>query len=179
MHRVNISLPEEIMLRLEPIKDRINISQVCREAIEGRIATFERASEQGGTALDVNDLITRFRKERALVEGRWENLGKQNAATWLLTVSYVELINVVEHTRTPNFSYYKLPHSAFRMMRHDMEKSGGSLEGPPSVAYKTAWLDYVTEISDQIKGELEHVEVTHPSESPQQDLVTDTVQAAG
>ena len=106
-------------------------------------------------------------------------LGRQNAATWLLTVAYLELKNVVEHTRTSKMSYYKLPRPAFRVMRQDMKKSGGSLEGSPSVAYKTAWLDYVTEIWAQIKRELENVEVTQSGESAEQDQVRDTIQTAG
>ena len=41
--RIGINIPNELHRRLEPLKQHINISQICREAIEERIGCYEKA----------------------------------------------------------------------------------------------------------------------------------------
>ena len=41
MARISISIPDELAARLEPVKDHLNVSQVCRDALEHRITAFE------------------------------------------------------------------------------------------------------------------------------------------
>ena len=112
----------------------------------------------------MESLVTRLREERMLTEGKWENLGKHNAGAWLGSASYVELKNVVEHQSISNMEKYKLPKDAFRMMQQDMKEAKSSLEGSPAMVYKTAWLDYVKEVWDQIQ---QHVEGSEESQIPE------------
>ncbi len=155
MPRMSISLPEQLMTRLEPLKDRVNISQVCREALESRIVTFEQASGKNGDSLDIENLVARLREERTMAEGKWEDLGAHNAALWLNTVSYLELKNVVEHDGSSNTDEYRLPRGAFRVMKQDMKGANGGLEGQAAAAYKTAWLDNVKNVWAQIQDQVE------------------------
>ena len=158
MSRISISVSEELMARLEPVKERINVSHVCREALERRIGSLERASEQGSEELDLEGLIDRLREERTVAEGRFEQLGRRNAATWLATASYAELKRVAENHVTVSMEKYKLPRSCFRQMKQDMEAAKVGSDGLHSVAYKTSWLDYVRAIWAQL---LERVEDTN------------------
>ena len=143
---------------MEPVKEKINVSLVCREAIERRIASLERVAEQGSEDLDLEDLIDRLHEERTVAEGRFELLGRRNAAAWLGTVSYVELKRVAENHATASMEKYKLSHSSFRQMKQDMEAARVGSDSLHSVSYKTAWIDYVRAIWAQV---LERVEDTN------------------
>ena len=150
MPRISVSLPEELIRRLEPIKDRINISQVCREALERRAAAFERAAEEQGDDTHLVSLIARLREEKEVVEGKFEELGRRAAAVWLSTASYAELSETMENQSTSEMDKYRLPRPAFRIMRRDMKEAAVSSEGAHAVAYKTAWLDYVRSVWSQV-----------------------------
>ena len=155
MARVSISIPNKLMTRLEPIKDGINISQLCREAIEQRVAAFERASNGEGKTLDLDGLVRRLREERELSEGNFEQLGKDNAATWMSSASYQEGKAVTDNQGPVNMRSYRLPRAAFKIMKHDMEEAQLDCEGPHTVGYKTAWLDYVRTVWAQVVDRVE------------------------
>ncbi len=165
MSRVSISLPDELMTRLEPLKKGINVSQVCREALERRIAIFEQATVENGADLDTVGLIDRLREERALVESKVEDLGRRNAAAWLATASYLELKSVLEEQATGDITKYRLPKTAFRAAKVDLRETVGGFNGLPAVAYKTAWLDYVKAIWDRVKNDAEVAEETQTAEA--------------
>jgi len=173
MARISISIPEKLMAKLEPIKDGINISQLCREALERRVAAFERAA--GDESLDLDGLVKRLRDERSMEESNFGKLGKDNAGRWLNSVSYLELKNIVENNSSPNMSKYKLPRAAFKIMNQDMAEANVSCESGQAVAYKTAWLDYVRLVWAQVDDQIEssnhnngvdaHPENSHHSET--------------
>ena len=87
MGRISISLPDSLMAKLEPIKDGINISQLCREALEQRVAAYQRAASRNGNDLDLDTLVQRLRRERDLFGGKFEQRANDNAAAWLSTAS--------------------------------------------------------------------------------------------
>ena len=162
MARISISIPDKLMAKLEPIKDSINVSQLCREALERRVAAFERAA--GHDALDLDGLVQRLQEERSLEGSKFENLGKRNAGRWLNTVSYLELKNIGGNLTTSNMSKYKLPRAAFQIMKQDMAEANVSCEGGHAVAYKTAWLDYVRSVCAQVVDRLEKPNHKQPVE---------------
>ena len=127
---------------------------MCREALEQRVVAYERASDRNGNILDFDALLHRLREERDRVGGKFDQLGKNNAAVWLSTAAYLEIQNVAEHSRADRMYKYKLPRAAFNVMKQDMEDLQLTCDGPQAVVYKTAWLDYVkavwSEIMDQI-----------------------------
>ena len=177
MPKITVSIPTELTAKLEPIKEKINVSQVCREALEARIASFERVADQQDGEVDLDALIARLRAERTVVEGKFEELGRRNAATWLSTASYLEFKAVVDNHTPSNMDKYKLPRSAFRTMRRDMEKARAKLDGPQAVAYKRGWLDCArtvwAEVSDQVRQADETVD-----DMESVDGKNDSVQAA-
>ena len=156
MPRISVSLPDELMARLEPVKDRINVSQECREALERRIASFERLAEQQNGDIDMPELVERLREERTLVEGRFEQLARTNAARWLSTAGYSEFKLVVDGRAAVDVETYRLPKAAFKQMKKDVEEARLGSNGVHATAYKTAWLDYVgsiwSEVVDQVEG---------------------------
>ena len=139
MGRISISLPDSLMVKLEPIKDEINISQLCREALEQRVAAYQRAASRNGNDLDFDALVQRLRGERDKFGGKFEELGKNNAAAWLTVASYLEIQNVAEHCHSNGMLKYKLPRAAFSAMKQDMQEMKLSCDGAQAVVYKTAF----------------------------------------
>ena len=162
MARISISIPDELMAKLAPIKDGINISQMCREALERRVASCEKAA--GKDALDLDGLVQRLRDEKTGAESRFEDLGKTNAGFWLSSVSFLELKNMAENPSSSNMSKYKLPRAAFKVMKRDMAEADVDCEGSPAVAYKTAWLDYVRSVWTQVVDRIEDAKQGKPAE---------------
>ena len=162
MARISISIPDKLMERLEPIKDNINISRLCREALEQRLKAFERAARRDGDVLDLDSLVLRLREEKDASGVQFEDVGRQNAVAWLNTVSYVEFKNVAEALDSSNTDRYKLPRAAFRGMREDMAEANAGCEGDQAVTYKTAWLDHVRSVWAQIVDRLEDTNHKEP-----------------
>ena len=155
MARISVSVPEELLARLEPMKETINVRQVCRDALERRIQAFERAAKVQTDTLDVEALIERLRDERGLVEGRFEELGRHNAESWLGATAYLELKAVTESNGALRMGKYRLPSSSFKTMKRDMEKERVTVEGPQAVTYETAWLEQVRTVWTQVIEQLE------------------------
>ena len=155
MGRISISLPDGLMAELEPIKDGINISQLCRDALEQRVAAYHRAASRNGNDLDFDALVHRLWGERDLFGGKFEQLGKGNAAAWLSTASYLDIQDVANHKHSDGMHKYKLPRAAFSVMKQDMQEVKLGCDGPQSVVYKTAWLDYVKAVWSQVVDRIE------------------------
>ena len=163
MARISISLPDKLMGRLDPIKESINVSQICREALELRVTAYERAANRNGQDLDVKGLVRRLREERELVRGKFEQLAKSNANAWLGAASYLEIKSAVANGNH-DLRKYKLPRAAFGMMKQDMEELKMGCDGPQAVLYKTAWLDSVKAVWTEIAGQLEEQDSQQPVE---------------
>ncbi len=185
MARISISIPDELAARLEPVKDHLNVSQVCRDALEQRITTFEGTADPRGDESDLQGLASRFREEHGLAQEQWASLGSRNAVAWLSAASYLELKGVIdEGDPSRGIRKYKLPHAAFRIMKREMRRANGDretrgangdretrradgdLEGSAAVAYKTAWLDYVKAVWVQVEVRLDEPEDAPPQEAP-------------
>ena len=161
MSRISVSLPDELTSRLEPFKEKVNVSQVCREALERRVAAFEMAAEQGDD-LDAGAMIARLREEREMLEGRFQEMGGRNAASWLDTVSYIELKGVAENHGSSPIEAYKLPRSAFKIMKRDAQQAHVSCDGLSASVYKSAWLDYVRVVWSRV---IDQAEQENPSKA--------------
>ena len=162
MARISISITDKLLERLEPIKDNINISKLCREALEQRINAFERAARQEGDVLDLDSLVLRLRQEKEASGVQFEDVGRRNAVAWLNTVSYVEFKHVAEASESSNMDKYRLPREAFRGMKQDMAEANAGCEGDPAVTYKTAWLDHVRSVWAQVVDRLEDTNHKEP-----------------
>ena len=93
MVRLGINVPDKLLERLKPFKGSINISQVCRDALESQVSAYERANhelEKDG----LDEVVQRFRKDLALREVDWEALGHQDARVWVELASLDDLETV-------------------------------------------------------------------------------------
>ena len=92
--RIGINVPNELLQRLAPLKPELNISQVCREALEAKAASYERMRERLADDAIIEVVIGISEK----VSGRehtylallstiavddWEQLGYEDAVAWV------------------------------------------------------------------------------------------------
>ena len=84
--RIGINISNGLHRRLVPLKQYINVSQICREAIEERIRCYEKALASRSDQ-DIVRVIDRVweeeRRMRAIVELEWGMLGAEDAKSWV------------------------------------------------------------------------------------------------
>lgn len=86
--RIGINLPNDLHRRLEPLKRYVNVSQICREAIEDRIRCYERALSSRSNEEIVRAIERAWEEERemrAILEVDWGMLGCEDAESWVET----------------------------------------------------------------------------------------------
>ena len=86
MVRIGVNIPNELMKRLEPLKPELNISQVCRDALEAKAENHERmqarlANDAIGPAID--RLLEQEKEFLAAISFDWQALGWEDAASWV------------------------------------------------------------------------------------------------
>ena len=150
---------------MKPVRDKINISQVCRDALERQVSLFERASGMEAAEADLETTVSRLREERENAEGKFEDLGKRNAAVWLSTAAYLDLKSVANNDRVFDIGRYRLPRAAFQIMKQDMKESEAGLDGVPALAYKSAWLDHAGAVAAQVAHPQEQANGAEPVEA--------------
>ena len=85
MVRIGVNIPNELMRRLEPLKPDLNISQVCREALEAKAASNERMSARldDGEIQEAIEMVWEQEKGfLAVIEVDWEVMGYEDAEVW-------------------------------------------------------------------------------------------------
>ena len=80
--RIGVNIPNDLYRRMEPIKHTINISQVCREAIETYVEDYERARDRLESD-DINETVDRLFSEEEQMTIDWKELGWTDAKTWV------------------------------------------------------------------------------------------------
>lgn len=80
--RIGINIPDELLKRMEPLKNVTNISQVCRNSIKNYVESFERAAsriEKEG----MSKVAERLSNELVPDVIDWELLGIEDAKMWV------------------------------------------------------------------------------------------------
>ena len=132
--RIGINIPNELHRRLEPLKGNINVSQICRDAIQDRIRCYEKALVIRSN-MNIVQAIERVwveeRNMRAIVEVDWGMLGCEDAESWV-TVA-----------RLKDWDYlHRLQDVIRRQERPRWEVPPPHLEGVKTYHERMAELDY-------------------------------------
>ena len=94
MARLNITIPDELYVALEPWRDHINISRVCQEALAREVAKLNDLPRQ---AAELADLVERMQQEKATAEKFAFGQGLTDSITWARGATYAELRRWGEH----------------------------------------------------------------------------------
>ena len=92
MARITISVPDGLARRLEPLKDRVNVSSICQTALEARVETFERIAALSEEDI-MEKLVQRLRIEKDEGSGWSYKRGGEDGQEWAIDgASYSELV---------------------------------------------------------------------------------------
>ncbi len=80
--RIGINVPDELLQRLEPLKQVTNVSQICRDAIKGHVEAYELANERV-TRDGMDEVADRLWREDREQTVDWEALGHEDAKMWV------------------------------------------------------------------------------------------------
>ena len=171
--RIGINISKELHKRLEPLKPELNISQVCREALEAKAANHERmrANLDDPAVQQAMGRVWEQEKEfRAVIEMDWEQLGYEDAVAWVQAASWEDwryvhdIQDVRKRQGSPAWSFSAPPpreiqnfDSRVDEIRERINQQSDDFfdwlyeeHGGPSIDYKaaqreymTAWLSYV------------------------------------
>ncbi len=173
MTRLGINVPKELLDRLKPFKGTINVSQVCRDALEAQVAAYERAKSRVGEA-DLSDLVERFYQEHADRDIDWEELGREDGTVWaelasleqLETLMYrlsfvgrpgmlqrqtIDIVPSVEGTKLFDDRWHEK--QDWFLERYDLDENTNHLEKAKS-AYELGWFSYARVIWGLVQEKL-------------------------
>ncbi len=174
--RIGVNVPNELLERVKEIEPRVNISSICRKAIERRVDTAERAKAQAN-ADGVDEHVARLVKSGSApkIEPDWEAYALEDAAYWVSNVSsdYWEEFtfqsdeiqrqgrdqaDMVAHwshrgeTCGLTYRLYRQNNEwfTFNFKLQYVTGGGPDLHKKATEEYSRAWLGYVTEIRRKI-----------------------------
>ncbi len=179
--RIGINVPNELLKRVKTLQPDVNVSQVCREAIEQLAARQERVTDWLASDGSIERVLEFAESHEQLYrEPDWERYGLDDAREWVSTISQkgwdrflyeykwletrgrddVEFL--VEgnyyHPNVKGFHYHERENSDWRERMYNYEDEHGVSTGFMQEArrkYEKAWLTYVKEVRRRY---LEHLQ---------------------
>ena len=91
VHRINITLSDELHERLKPFKDTLNISAICQIAVD-TVISFEEAKAKAMSKRAKT--IVGLRQDAKNVHDEWFQLGKKDALTFGGDINYESFVEV-------------------------------------------------------------------------------------
>ena len=86
--RIGVNVPNEILKQIKEVRPKVNVSQVCREALQERVEIAQRAVAQ--TVEDnVSERVAQLDESttKPVIEPDWERLALEDAREWVRKVT--------------------------------------------------------------------------------------------
>ena len=170
--RIGVNIPGDLYQRLNPLKETVNISQVCREAIEAYVDDYERALAQAESD-GVDDVVDGLLGEEERSEVDWEELGWGDAEAWVRAVdlpTFQHLFHRLDVLKRQDRPSWEVPPPGAGGVKTFVERAWEhrdlferqherqfelNLEGDPRSdaerKYMRAWVAYVTAVREKIR----------------------------
>ena len=81
---ITVRIPDDLAQRLEPLKSNINISEICRSALESKAQTHERIQEALSEEDVMKGLVKRLRIQRAEANDLSYHNGQVDGQHWAI-----------------------------------------------------------------------------------------------
>ena len=175
--RIGVNIPNKLMNRVKEIRPPVNVSQVCREALEERAMTQDRVLAQVASD-SVDDQVLRLAESlrNPLIEPDWETYALEDARRWVEAVDdylWERFIDQYDHLQregresmvmidiwsrgngTKGLMDRIYEHYDWLVEQHGAQfKSGYGDSNPQEKAsklYARAWLGYVLEVRHRLE----------------------------
>ena len=93
VERFTISMPDELFKRLQKVKQVLNVSGICQEALDREI-TLAELRKKGSKTMSVKDAKERLKMEKKESEQECEDFGHETGLKDAATLSYDDLKKV-------------------------------------------------------------------------------------
>jgi hypothetical protein len=157
--RTTISLPDDLVARLEPLKERIIVSEICRTALEAKVVTYERVQNALSEENAMEKLVKRLQATRAK-ETQWSHsLGRDHGLTWaMVEASYGDLVewSNAELLRSNFINRVPFPETAEAQEWYQSadETARYELQYFDHDAYARGLLEAAAEVWEKVRGKL-------------------------
>ena len=155
--RITITIPDSLRDRLHTVKDRINVSGICQEAIAKAIE-YEELKAKEMPAME--KLIERLRMEKAKEEKDWKREGLRQGKADALRLSYNDFMRI-ENSHDDFFNYGLDTNSVTGVLQgnrkwldEEVSKLRDNYPAFDEVTYLRGWLEGVMEVWKQVKNKL-------------------------
>ena len=165
--RIGLNVPDDLLTRLEPLKPSINVSQICREAIEVYVDCYERAAmriEEDGTLQEAERIW--HQEESRTVD--WQELGYIDAKGWVERAELEDLENLFHNLGvakwknrepfipfwrhipgTKDFGHRRGEHTGWFIWQYELDEAVNPYVSAER-QYTKAWLAFVTAVWQQV-----------------------------
>jgi len=92
--RLGINVPNSLLEQFKPLKDTYNLSQICREAIQKQVESYEKAKRKSiddGMEAVVDRLWQEYHRKTIL---DWEAIGRDDAKNWVTLATLEDFENL-------------------------------------------------------------------------------------
>ncbi len=154
--RITVTIPRTLYQRLQVVKESLNVSGICQEAIERAVNLEEIKMKALSTKEKV---IERLRLERQKSEEDWFEHGKTDGLRVAENLSYdnfEELCDLYQHKDDLEradcwVSLRQFPEDCQDWLKDQMDEYSPK---PNEQSYLAGWIDGVTDFWDEIQGEI-------------------------
>ncbi len=154
--RINITVPNNLHERLQAVRDSINISRICQEAIEQAVALEEIKMK---ALSNKEKVIERLRLERQESEQEWFDCGRADGLKDSENLSYDDFQQLLDLYEGKNelerhgswIKVRQFPEDFHELLQ---ERIGGYSPKPVENIYLAGWIDGVTDFWNEIEAEI-------------------------
>ena len=166
--RIGINVPNDLLKRMEPLKQMTNVSQVCRDAIQAWVDMYERARERASQE-GMEEIALRLRQELERHKVDWEALGHEDAKLWAQIASLKDFEDLFHNMgitkkqgRAPGlFDAHPLPgtkrfherlfeHKEWLERQIELDERWNPVQ-QATKEYTHGWLSYITAVWEMVK----------------------------
>jgi len=180
--RIGINVPNELLKRMESLKRMVNISQICRDAIQAWVDTYERARDRAKQD-GMEEVALRLRQELESYEVDWEALGHEDAKLWVQMASLKDFEHFAHNLKvgrskrripgtwmapilpgTKSFGERAGEHKEWFMRQSELELEY-NYHQKAEYDYERGWTSYVIAVWEMVKQPIKEKDVQPITES--------------
>lgn len=139
--RITITIPENLHTRLQVVKDTLNVSRICQEALDTAIRIEELKREESP---NMDTLIERLQIEKEQDTASWKEEGVIQGQKDALTLCYKEFKELESEQSISKDLTDWIKENHFQYMDSSIDED----------AYLEGWLEGVLSIWDKVKESL-------------------------
>jgi len=149
MAKISIHIQDQVLEKIKPYKERMNISKVCSQALLKEIEVFSLVPSE---VANMQSLILRLRKDINNKKKESFNLGMAMARLYSSNITYEELTEWGKKNYSKNEEYYFPEEIEDKIERYLLE--GGSKYPFDRKAFSQGWMTILRKTYETIKNKV-------------------------